>query len=113
MSLAGRWIRHCLVIISTVLLLLSHIVRGDFARSFHSQVMLVIVVLVTLIEASLVDTSFLHRLCRGVIDWDDGHEICRPIECIVYVLHLEASDPLKCRTIHVVMCTVNLVELGC
>ena len=56
--------------------------------------MLVIVVMVTLSNSSLVDTSLLHRLCRGVGDWHHLHEISRSIERIIDVLHLKAGDAL-------------------
>ena len=55
--------------------------------------MLVIVVMVAL-KSSLVDTSLLHRLCRGVGDWNHLHEISRSIERIIDVLHLKAGDAL-------------------
>ena len=68
--------------------------------------MLVVVVMVAL-KSSLVDTSLLHRLCRGVGDWHHLHKISRSIERIIDVLHLKAGDALK-RCIVQIICTARL-----
>ena len=71
--------------------------------------MLLLVVMVTLVEPGLVDTTLLHGLGGGVGHWHHCHQVSRPIERVVDVLKLVAGDAME-RLGHIVT-TIGLFKL--
>ena len=58
----------------------------------------------------LLDTSFLHRLCRGVAHWHGLHQVCCSVEGVVYILQIGGHGDIMshhCRACRLILETLQ------
>ena len=74
--------------------------------------MVLVILMITLVETSLVHASLLHGFGRSMGHRHRSHQVCRPVERIVYVLKRVAGhDPVQGRSVQHVVSAIGLIKL--